>query len=318
MPTLLKSLAHELDILIRKQYLLSLAAVPPEYPLYTKVEEWDKNGSLFAPLMRREQLSTIEPATPIGETEAVNIQSITDGRTKDLDSPIRFATGLSFSQDKMKMGISNTSSVNKVVGLLQDAVRMTMETYWSQLINDADNVSAPSEMLGFDGLPPISTAHTLQGGGTASNKFASNSSVSYTTLNEVLSAVTRTVDEAGNYHNLYRVNELWVPVEEELNAYEALKSTTRPDTTNRADNVITNRSAQSLSMSSVKTLLYMTNDRWFAVDGARHEIKRYVLENTGVEGPIIDPLTKIHTWIVEFWIHRAVWEWRGLYMIPKV
>jgi len=324
MATTLRELAQELDAYIKKEYFLALSEVPPEYPEYTKMEDWEKNGDLFSPLMRRREIATIEAATPRGETEATHIQTLEDGRTKDLENPIRYATGLAFSKDKMQMGIGALTSVKKVAQFLQDAVRMTKEHFYVEILNEIeDGTNCPEEAIGFDGKPPIAYDHQLLKGGTASNYHYDTSggapiysSVTYTVLNDVLSKVARTVDESGNYHPVYRVNELWVPVEEEANALEVLKSRTRPDVVERADSVITDRSAQSLSMSSVKTLLYMTPDRWFAVDGGRHEITRYTLEDGGVEGPVIDDFTKIATWMVEFWIHRAVWGWRGLYMVP--
>jgi len=324
MATTLHELVQELDLYIRKEYYLALSAVPPEYVQYTKQDQWDKNGDLWAPLMRRREIATIEPATPRGETEATHIQSLEDGRAKDLENPVRFATGLAFSKDKIQMGVGALSSVKKVSQFLQDAVRMTKENFYVELLNEAeDATNCPPEAIGFDGKPPIAFDHVLLKTGTASNYHYDTvggtpiySSVTYTVLNDVLSKIARTVDESGNYHPVYKVNELWVPVEEEANALEVLKSRTRPDTAERADSVITDRSAQSLSMSSVRTLLYMTPDRWFAVDAGRHEINRYTLEDGGVEGPVIDDFTKVYTWMIEFWIHRAVWGWRGLYMVP--
>lgn len=312
-----REIAQELDQYIRSEYFLKLSDTPPEYPSYTVEEEWDNVNGMFMAMMRRREISTIDPAPRRLEGANTVLQMPVGGRTKDLTDPPVFATGLGFTKQKMKMGLANLSSVKKLSQFLEDSVRMTKETYHVTMLNDADNTSAADELIGFDGLPLCHTAHTLNDSTlTVSNLYGSNSSITYETLDDVITATARLVDEKGQPRPLYRINALWVPPEEETNAYEVLKSRMRPDITNEAANVLGSKQAQALSPASVKVLYYMTADRWFGVDEGHNPLNRYVLEDGGIEGPTEDPLSKNNVWTIEFWIHRCIWAWRGVYMVP--
>lgn len=314
----LHSLATELDETIRKEYVYALTAVPPEFPKYTKKEKWDQLGGMFVPVIRRKEGRSIGPAPERPEGEDTVTQQIEDGRTKDLDDPPVFSTGLSFTKHKLQMGIGSLSSTKRVAELLADATRLTMENFWIALLNDADDTGAADEIIGFDGKPPISTAHELLGStANPSNKLAVATSVTYTALNDMVTKIARTVNEEGKYHNIYKLNQLYIPVEEELNALEALKSAGRPDTVQRADNVLDSRMHFGLSQSGIVTLMYMTADRWFGVDATRHMNFRYVLEDAGIKGPIVDDMSDSAVWLRTFWIHRANWGWRGLFMADR-
>lgn len=312
----LASLAKELDLYLRKHYVQSLSEVPPEFTAYTRQEEWDKNGGLFAPFIRRGQFRGPQPAQEFPENTAIPSQVLQDGRTKDV-YPVRFGTSISFSYQKMKAGVGELSSVRRVAQLLADSFRMTVEGYYAAMLGEATNASAPPELLCFDGKPLCSTTHTLMNGTTVSNLAATASDPSYTTLNEVITKVSRTVNEDGKPYPIYRVNRLFVPPEAELAAYEAIQSSGRPDTANRADNVIASRLNAGLTKESVTTLLWIPSTHWFAADGARHGLFRYTLENQNIRGPIFDDEKHNYTWQLTFWIARATWDWRGIYGVPR-
>lgn len=312
----LASLVKELDLYLRKQYVQSLSEVPPEFPAYTRRDEWDKNGDLFAPFIRRGQVPGPQPAQEFPENTPIPSQTLSDGRTKDV-YPVRFGTSISFSYQKMKAGVGNLSSVKRVAQLLADSYRMTVEGYYAAMLGEATNPTAPPELLCFDGQPLCSTAHVLMNGQTVSNLSTTASDPSYTTLNEVITQIARTVNEDGKPYPIYRVNRLFVPPESELAAYEAIQSAGRPDTANRADNVIASRLNAGLTKESVTTLLWIPSTHWFAADGARHQLMRYTLEDQTIRGPIFDDEKHNYTWQLHFWIARAVWDWRGIYGVPR-
>jgi hypothetical protein len=312
----LASLTKELDVYIRKVYLQRLTEVPPEYTAYTKAEAWDKNGDRFAPFLRGYQVPGALPAQEFPEHTPIPQQDLREGRSKDV-YPVRFGTSLSFSYQKIKMGSGIYNSARRAAELLADSYRMTVEAYWGALLGEATNPSAPPELLGFDGKPLCSTSHVLLNGQTVSNLATTASDPTYTTLNTVITAVARTVNEDGNPYPIFRVNTLFVPPELEQPAYEAIKSSGRPDTANRADNVIRYRLNTTLTQDSVVTLLWIPPTHWFAADSARHSLTRYVLEDQAITGPYVDEKTHDHTWQLTFWIGRTFWDWRGIYGVPK-
>lgn len=312
--TLLHQLDKEFDKYIREVFVQRMSEYPPEYPMYTKQKPWPSDGGLFQEFIRAYQRGkSIQPAIVKTETEAIETQQLSQGRTKDIYS-VRFATGLAFSYDKMKIGIKALSSVNNVSELLGDAMRMTLENYFVAMLAEAANGSAPPELLGFDGKPLVANDHVLLGSPTAaSNLYPSSAGVSYTVIHDLITMFGRIVNEDGLPYPVYRLNELWLPVEEEANALEVLKSIGRPDTAQRADNVIGSRTTvASLSPSSLKTPLYMPPTMWFACDGAKHTLSRYMLEAPKVEGPFIDEKTEERWWKTTVWVARAIWEWRGV------
>lgn len=315
--TLLNDLLRELDKYIRKAYIQHITDVPPEFPLYTKEEPWPKNGGLHAPFLREAQFPTIGPAVEKPENVPIVTQQLRDGRTKDVYSK-RFATAVAFSHEKTRSGIDVYSSAKKPGQFLADAQRLTYEIYYGEFFTRATDTAAPPELLGFDGLPLLSATHGLLGStATASNLHPTAANITYTVLNNVMTNVARTVSEENTPMPTLRVNELWVPPEEEAAAYETLLSMGRPDTANRADNILAQRLANSLTRDSVKVLLWMPTTHWYAVDKSKHSLTRYTLESPQISGPIKDDIRETYMWKITFWISRAFWDWRGIYGVPR-
>lgn len=314
--TMLHDLAKELDKYIRKAYVQHLTDYPPEFTAFTKTDEWPKNGGLLAPFIREAQFPTIGPAVVKAEAQPIIPQALRDGRTKDVYS-VRFGTAVAFTHEKMHVGHSVYNSAKKPAMFLADAQRLTYESYYGDFFVYATDAGAPPELLGFDGQPLLSQTHGLMNGGTASNLRATAGSVTYTVLNDVLTAVARSVTEEGTPDVTQRVTELWVPPEEELNALEVLQSVGRPDTANRADNVVKQRLNARLSKDSVKVLTWMPATHWYAVNGPAHSLTAYTLQAPSVTGPIRDEYRDTYAWKITFWIARAFWDWRGIYGVPR-
>ena len=317
---LMASLINELDQYIRERYILRIAEMAPEYPVYTNLVPWDTDGAgMFLPLIRKSQGRQADPMEIKDESDSISYQKIKGGRTRDLQNPIMYATGLSFSLNALKMGLTRLSSTKRIPELFADAVRLTREYYNVRLLNEAESTSAPAEMIGYDAKPLISATHALQGSADAvSNYYSTISGVTYTALNAMLDMCAEITDEEGNPYPMYRIDKLYIPPQEELNAYETLKSLGRPDVLGNAQNVLNSRAHFGLTPDGVKTLYYMTNDRWFAVDSAHNEVERYELMDTGVEGPFVDEVkTKDVSWNQLIWIHRSIWDWRGILMAKR-
>jgi len=316
---LLHDLDREMDKQIREVFLTRMSDYAPEFPMYTKEMPWPSEGGYLDEFIRGYQRRSIEPASVKTETERIPTQRIYQGRTKDVYQ-IRFATGLAFSYEKMRIGLKKLNSVNNVTELLNDSVRMTMENYYIRLLADAANPNCPVEMRGFDGQPPVAGEHTLlKTGLTHSNlygwsqadPFGIPADPSYTVIHDLITMMARTVSEDGMPYPMYKLNSLVIPVESETACLEIIKSMGRPDMLTNAENVISNRTASALSLSSIKTPMFMPPTMWFAVDENKHSFTRYILEPPDIKGPIVDEKTEERWWGVTMWLSRAFWDWRG-------
>lgn len=308
--TLSRALLTELDLYIRKEYVTHLSQTPPEYPLYTKEDSWPKNGGLFMHFIRDSQRRSILPAPVKPENAAIETQQLYEGRIKDVYS-LRFATGIAFSYEKRKMGIAALNSARKPAQYLADSTRMSMEAYYIGLLAESMATTAP-ELISFSGQPLVSAAHPLMSGGTWSNLYPNPASPTYTVLNELTTQFARNVNEDGYPMPTLRLNTFWIPVEEEATLLEALKSIGRPDTANRADNILAARKVMNASPIGVFTLMWMPATMWFGVDNTVHSLTRYILEAPSIRGPIEEPTDESVRWQVTFWLSRANWDARGV------
>src|SRR5208282_2968525 len=164
----------------------------------------------------------------------------------------KFTPGLSIrytvNDFKLRIGFSEMAIRDMLINLAQDrgrdlgfSARQTMEVLIANILNNGFTTN------GYDGVPLFSAAHpnvrnpssvqsNLLGGTTPTP-----ATLSVLSLRQALSQYRRFFDETGVRRIQVDPKMLVVPPEEEWNAYEILKSGERPDTANRATNVIRNK-----------------------------------------------------------------------------
>jgi len=165
------------------------------------------------------------------------------------------------------------------------SARQTKEILHADLFNSGFTVNT-----GPDGLPLFSAVHPNVRSGVQSNILAPVSTLSVIGLRLALTQMRRFFDDTGVRRQMLMAKQLIVPPEEEYNAMEILKSAGRPDTANRADNVVKN---------AVEPFIwdYLTDaNNWFlAVGKGQHKLKSYDREAFGVT-EFMDDKTKIN-WV---------------------
>jgi hypothetical protein len=109
--------------------------------------------------------------------------------------------------------------------------RQTKETVVANFYNNMPTVA------GSDGVPIISTAHPLQGGGTGSNTLAVPADLSEAALEDLTIQMWLTTDDRGNRISLMP-RSLIVPAQEMYNAQRILKSTFQSGTANNDINAL--------------------------------------------------------------------------------
>lgn len=147
-----------------------------------------------------------------------------------------YTLGIGFSHQFMrdiKMQIARERS--RQLGI---SARSTMEILNAKLLN----LSFDSGTLGPDEKSLCATDHPNErGGGTQSNIISPVGTLSVTTVRSLLTKSRRYTDGTGQRRVQLSMDKLIIPPELEFEADEILKSAGRPDTANRADNVLRNR-----------------------------------------------------------------------------
>jgi hypothetical protein len=148
--------------------------------------------------------------------------------------------------------------LKKLSGQLGEAFQIRKETDGANVLN-LGFATAGVSVTGHDGKALFDTGHPIKGGSygatrastpnlttvpakttlTASNRLATDSDLDYVSFQDSITLIRRTANEQGNYIQM-TPKTLWVPPELAFIAEELFKSATRPDTANRADNVIRN------------------------------------------------------------------------------
>lgn len=147
------------------------------------------------------------------------------------------------------------------------SMRQTKEIIHADILNSGFTVN------GFDGVPLFSTAHPFYRGGTQSNILTPVGTLSLLNYRLALTQFRRMKDHTGVRRIRVMPVKLTVPPELEHVALEIVTSPDRPDTANRAKNVVMNK-------TSVFVYNYLMNIKnWFIFpDKSRIKIRVFERE----------------------------------------
>jgi len=156
--------------------------------------------------------------------------------------------------------------VNKVVQALARSARHTLETIsWDTL-----NFAFDTSRVGQDGLPLCSTAHVSLGGGTESNRPATDGDLDVTNLQAAIDSFERTNDHRGLPVALV-ARKLVIPPELKWKARVLLESGGEPGT---ADNDMNALQEESL-VYFVSHYLTSTSAWWLLAGEEDHDLRFY-------------------------------------------
>lgn len=170
---------------------------------------------------------------------------------------------------------------------------------------DMFNTGFAGGMVGPDGQQLFSTTHPNVRQGTQSNILNPVSTINVLAVRLALTTFRRFFDDTGIRRRMLMAKWLVHPPEEEYNVLEILKSAGRPDTANRADNVVRNALTPF-------TYDYLTDtNNWFVLsDKNQHKLKSFNREAFDVrEYMSDDPQTN---WVVAEMAFSFGWShWIG-------
>jgi phage major head subunit gpT-like protein len=196
--------------------------------------------------------------------------------------------------------------IKRMPASLAETVQRYKDTQAASILNDAFADTASDFMSGMDGKVLCATDHPLAGGGTYANTITA-ADLSVTSLEEALYTMRLTVGDRNELIDL-QPKYLVIPPQLERVAYELLKSSGRPDTTNRADNWLNTQGLQVIVWNRLSDA-----DTWFLLsEKSRHNLifyNRMELETDSDR----DFNTKDHVYsvITRFSIGWA--DWRGVF-----
>lgn len=184
---------------------------------------------------------------------------------------IEYAKEIGFSWRMVKDG--KVPMWNDRISDMGFSARQTEEVIHADDWNNAFSASAP--YTGPDGVALCSASHPFwRGGGLQSNIMSPAATISVPAIRQILIQFRRQFDHTG----VRRINVMPVnlihPPEEEWNVKEILKSSDRPDTANRATNVLQN------VLTPVMYPYLTSAKRWFVTcDKARHKVTHWTRES---------------------------------------
>lgn len=198
--------------------------------------------------------------------------------------------------DDDKFGIMKRVSQDFAAG-----IRDTVETTYANVLNNGFGGGTKT----IDGEDLFKTTHPLLGGGTYSNRLATDAALSTTGIQEALLLFEKMVNERG-LKKLLMPEELWIPVDLQFKAAEILNSTYKPYSGTNEVNVFQGR------LSPRANIYFTSATRWFvAARKSDHTFKGYWRVQ-----PEFDKADDFHTkgasFSVYFRLSAGVTYWHGL------
>ena len=203
----------------------------------------------------------LEGAPSKSEGQGVAFGAPIEGYDKTYQ-PVTYAQAVSFTEELIedeRFGI-----ITKTYASLGISMYQTKQVTCMNVFNNGFTDTGP------DGVSLFNTAHVLIGGGTYGNRPAAEIAMSVAGIREMEVDMMRQVDHR-NLPIMVMPRTFLVPPEIRQTTDELLKSSDRPDTANRATNVI----AKSNYASEMSPFLTSAT-AWFVVaDKSQHELRFY-------------------------------------------
>jgi hypothetical protein len=203
--------------------------------------------------------------------------------------------------------------IRRMPSSLADTVVRFKDTQCANIFNNAFTTITTANLpwqTGMDGKTLSATDHPLSGGGTYSNRLATDSDLSVTSLETALYSMKLTVGDRNELLDL-EPKVLLIPPQLERTAFELLKSSGRPDTANRADNWIPSNGLQMV----VWNRLTDTNAWFLLTEKAHHNLiyfNRLELETDTDRD--FNTKDTVYSCVSRFSLGWA--DWRGVYGTP--
>ena len=254
-----------LDTPLRKIFFLAVEAVRAEYPSWINI--WDTNRA-FEDDLRMAEFGFIPQ---VAEGEAVQFQRALEGGTKRYE-PLEFAGGFLITQ---KMRETDQHGIMaRMTEALRRSFRHLFEVESYRILNNSA-VTTGARNLGFDGLPLLSTAHTMLKPGVANqaNRPTVDVTLSQLAIETAVVAFHDWTDETGK-PGFFSPDMAIVDNTTQFLAAKLFKNATRYDTANREENWIKQGPDSNGVSSFLPTRYFTAANQWYLMSGkAQHDLQ---------------------------------------------
>jgi hypothetical protein len=205
--------------------------------------------------------------TEKAENANITFDEILDGyRTRYL--MIALASGFQVSHEMQQD--EQYKIVKRLPFKLAEAAPRSVDTIAADIFNNGGSLNTKFLATGVrgDNLSLFNTAHTLKGGGTYSNDAATPADISVTSLQINLTAFKKQV---GDQNELLDIDPkiILVPTDAWFDAQEIIGSPDRPDTAERAKNILNGMGLQVMEWKRLTDA-----DTWYILSGKeQHKLK---------------------------------------------
>lgn len=181
-------------------------------------------------------------------------------------TPTRYGLKIKPSDEAMQDDDFDVTTQNaKALGISHQATR---ETHCADILTNGFATHTTA-----DGQYIFATAHTMPRGGTFANRLSSHVDMSYTSIQLLLNLFDDMQEVSGIALN-FVPQQLIYPTELQFVVNEIFKSTTRPDTANRATNSV----GELFPLDLIKWPVYLTDADAFFISAGPHRHRLLLIE----------------------------------------
>ena len=232
--------------------------------------------------------------------EGVNVtyQNLAQGYDKQY-TPDTYELG--FRATKEALDDEQEEVISDAARALGRSARYTIEVDCANIFNNMTSTTGAP-----DGVALFSTSHPLVGGGTGSNRLATDADLSTAALRTMLNLIADTVDDGGKLV-MWTPEVLLVPYELKWQADELINSVDRSDTAERAKNAF-----RSENLRVVPWRFLTDPDAWFVLASPSNlNVRKYWREkpNTMHDWDFESSSAKMK---IRFRYVRGWSDWRGV------
>lgn len=259
------------------------------------------------------QLFNIYPSTRAYEEDQLvaglgSVPKMPEGQKLTMDEPIQGGSirythesfGLGFQVTRQMWDDDQYGIMRRVSGDFAGGIRQTVEATFAGVLNNAF-----SSTKTVDGETLCNTAHPLLGGGTYSNRSATDGAFSITILQEIIQLFEKMVNERGLLKRMIP-EEVWIPVDLQFTAGEVLHSSYKPYTGNNEVNTMQGRLAPRVNHYFTSSTAF-----WITSRRASTTLKGYWRQQPQFDSQD-DFFTKGANFSVFFRFSAGVTYWHGI------
>jgi hypothetical protein len=253
--TATQSQAKLLDPGLRSIYNDEAMLFPDEYPAYVNVSTMDE------PYYTDYKMAFFGLIPEKPEGQSITYDDPLAGTTKRYDvTPY----GLGYRVTKEMLRDDRYSQIKRATKHLARSVKQSVNILGASAYNNAF-LDTPANFTGFNASESLcDTSHTLLGGGTYSNRPATDAALSVTALQAASIRMEKTVSERG-FNTPIKATKLVIPVDLKYVAMEILKTPELPYTDQNTINAIKGEFGHSVWH------FLTSSTAWFLI-GSSHDI----------------------------------------------